>query len=130
MENKTQSLSNDTKKPQPASPAAESPKAKAAETRLKEMSRSAKQKGKVSEPKKYSKPMFNPNWFYIGMGVAGIVGISHLVFRTPTKTDYKFVPNKPPLKKTPHSENLSPIPKEKTNDKVSRSNNTFKLNSF
>ena len=53
MENETQSISNDAKKPQP--PAPESPKAKVAETRLKEMSKRAKQKGNVNEPKTKSK---------------------------------------------------------------------------
>lgn len=45
-----------------------------AETRFKEMSKKAKQKGKVSAPKPKSKSLsFNPNWFYIGMGVASML---------------------------------------------------------
>ena len=131
MENETQSVSNEAEMPQPtrASPASESPKAKAAETRLKEMSKRTKQKGKVSEPKTKSNslPLFNTNWFYIGMGVAGIVGISYLVFRTPTKTECKFVPKKPPFKKTLRSTNLSPIPEE---PEKAKSDPKFELNSF
>ena len=42
-----------------------SPKMQGAETKLKEFSRNAKQKGKTSEPKRVSKaPLFNQNWFF------------------------------------------------------------------
>ena len=129
MENETQSVSTETEKPQqPAavSPVPESPKAKAAERRLKEMSKRAKQKGKGSEQKTKSKSLsLNPNWLLYGMGIVGIVGVGYLIFRTPAKTEYKFVPKKPPLKK-----NLSPIPEEKDNKEVSKSKTTFELNSF
>lgn len=99
MENETQSLSNENlEKPQPAS---------------------------VNQAPE--SPLFNQNWFYIGIGVASIVGISYLVFRTPAKMEYKFVPKKQPLKKTPRSTNLSPVPEEP--EKV-KSEPKFELNSF
>ena len=55
---------------------------KQAETRLKEMSRKAKQKGKdkTSSKTKSVPPLFNQNWFCIGIGLANIAGITYLIF--------------------------------------------------
>ena len=118
MENKTQS---EAQQPTIASPAPKSPKAKASETRLKEMSKRTKSRLKPGEPRHTSKTqMFNPNWFYYGIGLAGILGVGYLIFRGknqkpeyPTRAEYRFVPakRKPPVK-TEH-ENLPTIPEEK-----------------
>ena len=59
------------------------PETKQAETRLKEMLRKAKQKGKdkTSTKTRIAPPLFNQNWFCIGIGLAGIAGISYLIYR-------------------------------------------------
>ena len=105
-----------------------------AETRLKEMSKKAKQKGKVNTPKTNSKSLsFNPNWFYIGMGVAGVVGISYLVFRAQSKNgpEFKFTPvskderSTPPKSKKDTEKNV-----ETSEAQQKREATPFELNSF
>ena len=121
-----------TEKAAPNNPAPKkapsSPRGKAAETRLKEMSRRAKAKVKETESKQTRAiNMIDLNWFYIGMGIAGIVGISYLVFRTPEKPNYKFTPapRPAPVKQT-QKPKLSPIPEKEKDDNVSK----FELNTF
>ena len=121
-----------TEEPQPSSP---NPKAQTAETKLKEISKRAKQKGKISESKKESKsPLFNPlvllrdgncrcNWY------------SYLIFRTPTKTEYKFVPANTLRNRSsaPHKVELSTIPEaeEPQTSKTRQDKATkFELNCF
>ena len=126
MENETKS-----EEPQPKSnsPTPESPKARVAETRLKEMSKKAKQKGKVNEPKRNNKSTLpNPNWFYNGMGIAGIIGISYLTFKAQNqKPEFKFTP-------VSKDETERPIPSEEAvkNEESKKDNNQpkFELNSF
>ena len=76
---------------------------KTAETRLKEMSRKAKQKGKrsVPKPKIKSLPMLNPNWVCIGIGLAGIAGITYLIHRGQSEN--------PPLQVEPSSDEKSKL---------------------
>ena len=82
---------------------------KQAETRLKEMSRRAKQKGKdkTATKTKSVPPLFNQNWFCIGIGLATITGITYLIYRAQSKgghQDFKFTPVSIPGKEPLQSE--------------------------
>ena len=115
---------------------------KQAETRLKEMSRKAEQKGKdkTSSKTKSVPPLFNQNWFYIGIGLVGIVGTTYLIYRVQSEgghQDFKFTPVIIPEKKPPQSpeveakargnEDLTP---KAQRDKEQISSTQFELNSF
>ena len=83
MENQEQPHSS----PRPSAPQ------KTPETRLKEISQKAKQRESQNLKKPTSnQKLFNPTWFYIGLGGATIFRIAYLIFKEPTKIEYKFVP--------------------------------------
>ena len=112
---------------------------KTSETRLKEISQRAKQRKNqnVRKPTSNQKQQkFKSTWFYIGIGGATVLGIAYLIFREPTKIEYKFVPITPkddrPDEKQPKKQNkaaLATIPEE-DEKKTAPTPPTFELNCF
>ena len=57
---------------------------KSAETKLKGMSRKAKEKGKVNTPTPKSEPVIklNQNWFIGGLGISAIIAIGYFLYKS------------------------------------------------
>ena len=105
---------------------------KTSETRLKEISQRAKQRKAQSvkkPPQNQKQKLFNPTWFYIGIGGATVLGVVYLIFREPTKIEYKFVPVQPKEEKQPKKKALETIPEEE-HSPGKKPASTFELNCF
>ena len=57
---------------------------KTAETKLKEMSRKAKERGKSNTPKPRSEPVIklNQNWLLGGLGISAILAIGYFIYKS------------------------------------------------
>ena len=104
---------------------------KQAETRLKEMSRKAKQKGKEkpSTKLKNTPPLFNQNWFYIGIGLAAIGGTTYLIYKnSKSETQPELRPMHRDLQRGPAKQELQPEATRFEKNEVKTP--SFELNSF
>ena len=111
---------------------------KTPETRLKEISRKAKERKKLSGKKPTTnQKSFNPTWFYIGIGGATILGVAYLIFResqTDAEGEVKRPPSPPQSKKMASEEGGKKVPLEtipEVNEQgVKNKGPQFELNSF
>ena len=95
---------------------------KAAETKLKEMSRRAKERGKNDTPKARSEPIIklNQNWFLGGLGLSAIIAIGYFIYKSRGSV------SEPP----PELQPFYHLPKEQEDSKEKKETNSFDLNSF
>ena len=98
---------------------------KSAETKLKEMSRKAKEKGKASTPKPRSEPVIklNQNWFLGGLGISAIIAIGYFIYKS-RGTVNEAPPELQPYHYPPREE------QEKAQPKPPEAEHVFDLNSF
>ena len=103
----------------------QSPNTKAAEKKLKEMSRKAKERGKPQSTSKRSEAVIklNQNWFLGGLGISAIIAMGYFIYKS------RGAISEPPPELQPYH---YPPPERKESEATPSSEkaNSFDLNSF